>query len=56
MKKCIHKSIMRTSMGFISIILFCILSLIYNFSYIDLSYLLVVIVFFVIYLKRVKEM
>ena len=55
MKKCIHKSIVRTSMGFIGIILFCVASLIDRFSYVDLAYLIVVIGFFVAYLKIVKE-
>lgn len=56
MKKCIHKSVMHTSIGFILIITYCILSMIYRFSYLDLLYLIVVVVCFVLFLKNVREL
>ncbi len=56
MKKSIRKSIIRTTIGFIAIILFCILSLIQKFSYIDLLYLVVVVGFFAVFLKYVREL
>lgn len=56
MKKCIHKSVLRTSIGFELIMLYCMLCMIYKFSYIDLSYLVVVAVFFVLFLKYAREL
>lgn len=56
MKKSIRKSIIRTTIGFIAIILFCVLSLIQKFSYIDLLYLVVVVGFFAVFLKYVREL
>jgi len=56
MKKSIQRSVMWTSVGFIAIMIFCIVNMLYKFSFIDLSYLLVVIGFFVVYLKKVKEL
>ena len=56
MKKSIRRSIIRTSIGFMVIILFCILSLIENFNYLDLLYLLVVVVFFAVFLKYASEL
>lgn len=56
MKKYIYESVVRTSIGFILIMLYCIISLTYRFSYLDLSYLVVVVVCFVLFLKRVNEL
>ena len=56
MKQSIHRSIMRTSMMFTFVILFLIINIISKFSYIDLAYLLVVIGYFIVYLKKVSEM
>lgn len=56
MKKCIHKSVIRTSIGFELIMLYCMFCMISKFSYIDLSYLVVVAVFFVLFLKNVREL
>ena len=55
MKKCIRRSIMWTSIGFGFIMLCCILSMIDKFNYIDLAYFLVVIYYFISYLKLAKE-
>ncbi len=55
MKKCIRRSIMWTSIGFGFIMLCCILSMIYKFNYIDLAYFLIVIYYFISYLKLAKE-
>lgn len=56
MKKSIRKSVMRTSIGFMVIILYCILSLIQKFNYVDLVYLVVVVGFFAVFLKYVSEL
>ena len=56
MKKSIRESVIRTSIGFMVIILYCILSLIQRFNYVDLVYLVVVVVFFAVFLKYVKEL
>lgn len=56
MKKSIRNSILRTSFGFIIVILYCIISLIQNFSYIDLVYLVVVIGYFTVFLKYVRDL
>jgi len=56
MKKSIRKSVLRTSIGFMIIILFCIVSLIQRFSYVDLVYLVVVVIFFALFLKYVSEL
>lgn len=56
MKKSIRKSVIRTSLGFMAIILFCIASLIQRFNYVDLVYLVVVVVFFAVFLKYVSEL
>lgn len=56
MKKCIHESVVNTSIGFMSIILYCIACMIYRFSYLDLLYLIVVAVCFILFLKSVKEL
>jgi len=56
MKKCIYKSIMDTSIGFMVIIFYCLASIIYRFSYLDLMYLVVVVAYFIMYLKIVKEL
>lgn len=55
MKKCIRESTMRGSLFFMSIIMYCIISLIYKFSYVDLVYLFVVIGYFAVYLKNMSE-
>ena len=55
MKKCIRRSVMWTSIAFSTIIVYCILSILYQFSYVDLVYLFIVIGYFVVYLKRVSE-
>ena len=54
MKECNSKSIMITIGLFLGIVIYCTLSIFYRFSYIDLAYLLVVIVYFAVYLRRVK--
>lgn len=56
MKKSIRGSIIRTSIGFMAIILYCILSLTERFNYVDLVYLVVVVVFFAVFLKYVSEL
>ena len=56
MKKSIRGSVIRTSIGFVVIILFCILSLIERFNYVDFVYLVVVVVFFAVFLKYVSEL
>lgn len=56
MKKSIHESVMNTSMIFILIMLYCIACMIYRFSYIDLLYLIVVAVCFILFLKNVNEL
>ncbi len=56
MKKCIHKSVIRTSIGFEIIMVYCMLSIISKFSYIDLAYLVVVAVYFVLFLKYVRKL
>jgi len=56
MKKSIRGSVIRTSIGFLVIILYCILSLIQRFNYVDLVYLVVVVVFFAVFLKYVSEL
>lgn len=56
MKKCIQRSVMWTSFGFSLILIYCISNIIFEFSYLDLAYLFVVIYYFVLYLKRVKEL
>lgn len=55
MKSDIQKSIKRTSFGFLIIITYCIASLLYKFSYLDFGYLLVVIGYFIAYLKVAKK-
>ena len=56
MKKYIRKSVIRTSIGFMLIIAYCIICLISKFSYIDLLYLIVVVVFFALFLKIVRDL
>ena len=56
MKKSIRGSVIRTSIGFLVIILYCILSLIQRFNYVDLVYLVVVVIFFAVFLKYVSEL
>ncbi len=56
MKKYMYRSILWTSVGFILIMLFCIFSIVSQFSYVDFVYLLVVVGFFVVYLRRICEM
>ena len=53
MKNYIYKSVMRTSLGFMTIIIYCMISMI---SYLDLCYMLVVIGFFITYIKYVREL
>ena len=55
MKKYMSKSVLWTSSGFLAIILYCILSMITRFSYLDLCYLVIVVVYFMSYLKLVKK-
>lgn len=55
MKKCIHESIISTSIGFILIMLYCLACMFYRFSYLDLMYFLVVVVCFILFLKKVNE-
>lgn len=55
MKKQMIKSAKWTSFGFMTIILLCITSLTNRFSYLDLLYLVVVVVYFVSYLMIVKK-
>lgn len=55
MKKYADKSIKRTCIGFCLIMYCCIGCLIFNFSYIDLIYLLVVIGYFVVFILKVKK-
>lgn len=54
MKECNQKSNMVGVKLFIAIIVYSTLSLIYNFTYIDLIYLLIVVGYFAVYLKKVK--
>lgn len=54
MKECEKKSIKETIIMFLVVIVYCTLSILYEFSFIDLAYLLVVIGFFAVYLKKVK--
>ena len=54
MKNYIYKSVMRTSLGFMTIIIYCMISMIIKFSYLDLCYMLVVIGFFITYIKYVS--
>ena len=56
MKQYVRESVKWTSICFIAIIIYCILSIIDKFSYLDLAYLVVVICFFAVYLKRVSEL
>ena len=56
MKNYIYKSVMRTSLGFMTIIIYCMISMIIKFSYLDLCYMLVVIGFFITYIKYVREL
>lgn len=55
MKKYMDKSIKRTCIGFLIIMYCCIGCLIFNFSYIDLIYLLIVISYFVVFILKVKK-
>lgn len=54
MKECNHKSDMVGVKLFLAIIIYSTLSIIYNFNYIDLVYLLIVVGYFAVYLKKVK--
>ena len=54
MKECNQKSNMVGVKLFIAIIVYSTLGLIYNFTYIDLIYLLIVVGYFAVYLKKVK--
>lgn len=56
MKKSIRKSVIRTSIGFMVIIGYLILLLLERFSYVDLVYLVVVVVYFIKFLLCVKEL
>ena len=56
MKKSIRKSVISTSIGFMVIIIYCILSLIQRFNYVDLVYLVLVVMFFAVFLKYVSEL
>lgn len=56
MKNYIYKSVMITSLGFMTIIIYCMISMIIKFSYLDLCYMLVVIGFFITYIKYVREL
>ncbi|MBQ1812599.1 MAG: hypothetical protein II119_01440 [Bacilli bacterium] len=55
MKKYVDKSVKRTYMGFFIIMYCCIGCLIFNFSYIDLIYLLVVIAHLIIFSLKVRK-
>ncbi len=55
MKKYVNKSVKRTYMGFFIIMYCCIGCLIFNFSYIDLIYLLVVIAHLIIFSLKVRK-
>lgn len=56
MKDCISKSIIRTDIYFSILILYITISILNKFSYLDLCYLLVVVVSFVMYLIEVKKL
>ena len=53
MKREINRSIGWTFVGFIMLIIYCLACLIDKFSYLDLSYLLVVVVYFTLFFKKV---
>jgi len=53
MKKEINRSIGWTFVGFIMLIAYCLSCVINRFSYLDLSYLLVVVVYFTLFFKKV---
>ena len=55
MKKSINESVVSTSIVFLSIMTSCTLCMIYKFSYIDLLYLIVVVICFILYLKNVMS-
>lgn len=56
MKDCISKSIIRTDIYFVALILYVLTSILVKFSYLDLCYLLVVVVSFIMYLIEVKKL
>ncbi len=56
MEDYVRGSIRWTISGFIVLIVYCILSMINRFSYLDLSYLAVVVICFAIYLKDIREL
>lgn len=56
MKDYVKESIRWTISGYIILIVYCILSMINRFNYLDLSYLAVVVVCFAIYLKDIREL
>lgn len=56
MTKNIYEALRNTCIGFICIIIYCIISMIIEFSYLDLCYMFVVIGFFVDYLIEVNKL
>lgn len=56
MKENIRKSVIGTSIGFMLVITFCIINILIKFNYLDLSYLVVVVVYFALYLKNAKKL
>jgi hypothetical protein len=55
MKKYMSKSVLWTSICFLIVILYCTLSIISRFSYLDLCYLVVVVTYFVLFLNAVRK-
>jgi hypothetical protein len=56
MNNYIRESIRLTVGGYIVLIIYCLLSMLNRFNYLDLSYLVVVVICFGIYLKNISEM
>lgn len=56
MKENNRKSVIGTSIGFMLVITFCIINILIKFNYLDLSYLVVVVVYFALYLKNAKKL
>lgn len=56
MKDEIRKSMISTSIVFILVILYCVISILTKFNYLDLSYLVVVVFSFAVYLKKIIKL
>ena len=56
MNNYVRESIRWTIGGFATLIVYCFLYMINRFTYLDLSYLAVVVICFAIYLKDIREL